>query len=218
MHNHRPLIATAILFAGCVSAPFDHEDAGDSLNDGVTSPGGEPLGSATEAHEWNGPGPVLLLDPGCQAAGDQDVHNDEFPAHERASCCAEDQGFTLEDAVDVCGGPVKYFTYSCSDFPANAPYQPDDQRAWTAYYGCCLSSSIDGPVPVYGPPPDHGPPGYGPPPSYVPPGYGPPPSYGPPGYGPPPGFGPPGPGPSGYGPPDTFGPPSDGSPWHSGHR
>jgi hypothetical protein len=91
------------------------------------------------------------------------MHNPEFPAHERGASCGFRDGFSIQDAAGLCGGSVKYFTYSCSDFPANAPYQPDNQRTWTAYFGCCAPRGPGpGPGPGVLPPPGSRPGGPGP--------------------------------------------------------
>src|SRR5262249_28648080 len=65
----------------------------------------------------------------------QTKHNAESPNHQLGTC-ADGDGFTLADAVDACEGHVKYFSYACADFPATPPSQANDERAWTAYYGC----------------------------------------------------------------------------------
>ncbi|MFO0757623.1 MAG: hypothetical protein U0359_14095 [Byssovorax sp.] len=77
-----------------------------------------------------------LADPGCTTkGGDQVAHNPAWPSLEPGTC-ATTQGFSVKDAAALCGGPVKYFSYTCSDTPAKPPYK-EPQIAWTSYYACC---------------------------------------------------------------------------------
>jgi hypothetical protein len=157
---------------------------------------GEPVGRTAEA--W-GPDPRVFAE--CPSAGDQAFHSTGEGGRDHDAYCAAGPGFTIDDASGMCGGPVKYFSYACEDFPPG-PYQPDPERAWTAYFACCAGT---GGLPL--PPPDGPPvgePGYGEPgysgPGYGGPGYGGPgyPGYGGPGFGGP-GYGGPGYGEQGYG-------------------
>jgi hypothetical protein len=78
--------------------------------------------------------------------GDFTIHNAGYPVHEDGKC-AGTAGFTFADAVAACGGDVKYFSYTCSDFPAKRPYQPEPELAWTSYYGCCACDASTCPSP-----------------------------------------------------------------------
>jgi Concanavalin A-like lectin/glucanases superfamily len=117
-------LATALV-AGCHSDPVR------------SGPGEEDTGSAQEADVYvDVTAPHASLDPECTNVGDYAVNNAGYPDHQDGTCASID-GFTFDDAVQACGGEVKYFTYDCSDFPASLPYQPGPELAWTAYYGCC---------------------------------------------------------------------------------
>jgi hypothetical protein len=76
----------------------------------------------------------------CESDGDEEAHNPGWPSHEPGTC-ADGAGFLLSDAIALCGGDVKYYGYACSDFPAQPPYQPHDERGWTAYYACCSAAA-----------------------------------------------------------------------------
>jgi hypothetical protein len=97
------------------------------------------IGSAREADTFT-PAPASdpNLAPLCVDRGGLAMSVDR-----EAGTCAGPDGTTFSDAVAFCGGAVKYFGYSCVDFPANAPYQPDDERAWTAYFSCCVTYTVD---------------------------------------------------------------------------
>jgi hypothetical protein len=97
------------------------------------------IGSAHAADSFT-PEPVSdpNLAPLCVDRGDVAMSVDP-----EVGTCADPDGTTFADAVAFCGGAVKYFDYTCVDFPASAPYQPDNERAWTAYFGCCVTYTVD---------------------------------------------------------------------------
>lgn len=97
------------------------------------------IGSAREADSFT-PEPASdpNLAPQCVDRGGLAMSVDP-----EAGTCTDPDGFTFSDAVTFCGGAVHYFGYSCVDFPASAPYQPDDERAWTAYFACCVTYTVD---------------------------------------------------------------------------
>lgn len=145
MQQPRSLFLAALVLGGCTIAP--------SLDDGG---GVEPVARAVEADDIF-PGGEPGLDSGCTSSGDHVANSG--PSHQEGTC-AEGGGFTYEDAVSACGGTVKYYTTSCTDFPPSLPYQPEPQRAWTAYFACCADSGNGSYGPGYGSPPGYGP-GYG---------------------------------------------------------
>jgi hypothetical protein len=74
---------------------------------------------------------------------DTTIHNVGWPKHENGTCDNGFEAFTIEDAAALCpGGVVKYFDYTCTDFPLPPPYNP--QRAWEADYSCCFPQCSDG--------------------------------------------------------------------------
>jgi hypothetical protein len=104
----------------------------------------EAVGSAEQADQsFTATPPLAHLDPTCEGADDFAASHPGAPAHEAATCASGD-GMTFDQAVAACGANVQYFGYYCSDFPASEPYQPNDERAWTAYYGCCVPTCSDG--------------------------------------------------------------------------
>lgn len=114
----------------------------------VSTDGGaesESIASAQQADQTSVAAPPLAhLDPMCAPADSGIVaRNPGAPYHE-AGTCASGDGISFDDAVAACGANVRYFGYSCNDFPAAAPYQPNDERGWSAYYGCCAPTCSDG--------------------------------------------------------------------------
>jgi hypothetical protein len=140
------LVPAALVFAACAASGAEDPS-------GSTAPA--PVASAAQAVDYDGD---FGLSPDCISGGEHTLRNDDGAGHQINMTCEEGPGFTLDDARTLCGGPVKYFTYSCSDFPANRPYQPDNERSWTAYVGCCAGGSV-GLVPGGGSEPGRG---YGP--------------------------------------------------------
>jgi hypothetical protein len=101
------------------------------------------LGGGSTGTGGSGTGGSGTGGSGCTIAANETANNPEFPVHEIATC-AEGAGFTLADAIAACGGDVGYFDYTCADFPASPPDQPDDERTWTAYFGCCAATPSSG--------------------------------------------------------------------------
>jgi hypothetical protein len=122
-------LGLAVAGAGCATQP---------------QPGDAETGAAREADvsvEVTAPHP--FLNPECNGAGDFAVHNAGYPSRETGTCESTDD-FDFDDAVLACGGAVKYFSYSCSDFAGG---RRGPQLAWTAYYGCCACDASTCPAP-----------------------------------------------------------------------
>jgi uncharacterized repeat protein (TIGR01451 family) len=69
----------------------------------------------------------LGINPSCQPSGVYETINQ---GTENATCASGD-GFTLDDALALCGADVNYFDYTCTDIAGSA-------REWTASFGCCV--------------------------------------------------------------------------------
>lgn len=126
--------AIAIAGVGC-AAPVESDGLGVD----------EPIGSAEQADvSFTAAPPLAHLDPTCTAAGGGLVAQNAGAPYHEAGTCASGDGMTFSDAVAACGSNVRYFGYYCADFAAAPPYQANDERSWTAYYGCCAATCSDG--------------------------------------------------------------------------
>lgn len=116
-------VAAIVVGPGCSLQHTDGESDGD-------------VGTAEEAasHVTGAPAGDPRLQPTCTKTTDNTLHNGQWPFHAPGLCPATDE-FTFNQAAATCGSDVKYFSFTCTEFV-------DGTHSWTAYFGCCNSSTV----------------------------------------------------------------------------
>ena len=122
-------IGTASIVAVANSNSVAVATGTDQTGATVTSPDSAALVEAISPSEG--------VDPTCDITG---VYETVSSNGQEVGTCASGDGLTIAEAVAYCGGAdVNSFGYICTDYPANPPDQPDAQRYWTGYFGCCAA-------------------------------------------------------------------------------